>query len=431
MMRRLATALGAVLSLTATGAARAQDLIAPVADVAGFSSERLKAFDVLLSKQVDSGEIAGAVLLLARHGRPVLFQAYGKRDLGVGDAMPRDAIFRIRSNTKPVTGVAMMMLYEQGLWSLDDPVTRFIPEFSNLRVANGTDPEGKPILDPIARAPTMRELMTHTAGFAYGLGPGVPAETGYYNSRVIASANGQEMIDKIAGLPMIYQPGSHWFYSASVDIQGYIVEKLSGMPLAQFMDERIFKPLGMADTGFYVPPEKTPRLASLYDMDPATRLLAVQPERDGAVITIPPSYASGGGGLMSTAQDYGRFCQMILGEGALNGVRLLKPETVALMRQNHLPETFMVTSNGTRASPLGIGVGYGLDWAVWFDPAATGSAVGPGTVSWGGSAGTWFWIDPKNDLYFVGMIQRLGGTGGGLDGATRAITYQALVDPTK
>ncbi len=133
---------------------------------------------------------------------------------------------------------------------------------------------------------------------------------------------------------------------------------------------------------------------------------------------------------MSTAQDYGRFCQMILGGGALDGVRLLKPETVAMMRQNHLAETFMVTSNGTHASPLGTGIGFGLCWAVWFDPAATGAPVGAGTISWGGS-GSWFWIDPKNDLYFVGMIQRLGGTGGGMDAATRSITYQALVDPKK
>ena len=431
-MRRMATALAAVLSLT--GFAHAATVVAPApvaSDAGGFSPERLKLLENLMQKEIEAGEIAGSVILLARHGKPVLYAAQGRRDIDQNAPMPRDAIFRIRSSTKPITGVAMMMLYDQGLWTLDDPVTKFIPEFAGLRVVAGVDTGNRVILDPIARPPTMRELMTHTAGFAYGLAADGFADTAYLTADVLNSTNAQAMIDKVAALPMVSQPGVRWRYSAATDIQGAIIERLSGMPLAQFMETRIFKPLGMTDTGFFVPPEKLPRLATLYDQDPATRKLVRQPERGGADISVSPGYASGGGGLMSTAMDYGRFCQMILGGGAVGGVRLLKPETVVLMRQNHLPETFMVTSNGTRASPLGTGVGFGLDWAVWMDPAATNSPVGPGSVSWGGSAGTWFWIDPKNDLYFVGMIQRLGGTGGGLDGATRAITYQALVDPTK
>ena len=430
MMRKFAAAIGAIMSLAGGARAATTAVVHPGAtpQLVGFNAERLKAIDSLMQREIDTGQIAGSVVLLVRHGKTVLYHAQGRRDLDSPDAMPRDALFRIRSETKPVTGVAMMMLYEQGLWSLDDPVTKYVPEFSNLKVIAGSDADGKPILEPISRSPTMRELMTHTAGFAYGLAADGPADTAYLDAGVLTSSSAAEMIGKIATLPMVSQPGVKWRYSAATDIQGYIVEKLSGQTLAQFMGERIFAPLGMTDTGFYVQPDKIGRLAGFYDADPATGKLIRAPERGGD-ITIEPGLASGGGGLISTARDLGRFAQMILNNGEYRGQRLLKPETVALMRANHLPESFMVTTNGTRASPLGTGVGFGLDWAVWMDPQATGAPVGPGTVSWGGSAGTWFWIDPKNDLYFIGMIQRQGGTGGGLDAATRSLTYQALVDP--
>jgi CubicO group peptidase (beta-lactamase class C family) len=401
-----------------------------VAERLGFAPPKLWAMRQFLQKQVDEGQIAGAVTLLARHGRIVSTDSYGMRDLAARDPMRLDTIFRLRSETKPVTGVAMMMLYEEGLWSLDDPVTKFIPEFDRLQVVTGLDAEGKPILEPVSRPATMRELMTHTAGFAYGLAEDGPADTAYLKAGVLTSASLQEMIDRIAALPMYAQPGVRWRYSAATDIQGYIVEKLTGMSLADFMQSRIFGPLGMVDTGFYVPVEKLDRLASLYDIDPATNRLAVAPDRVDDV-TRPPGAASGGGGLYSTAEDYARFAQMILNGGELGGVRLLKPQTVALMRENHLPPSFSVTSNGIRPSPLGEGVGFGLDVAVVTDPALSHQPVGKGTVSWGGSSGTWFWIDPTNDLFFIGMIQRLGGTGGGLDWTTRVMTYQALTDPTK
>jgi CubicO group peptidase (beta-lactamase class C family) len=411
--RRLARALGAWLSGLGS-------------DAAGFSRGKRR-----MQHEIDTGEIAGSVILLARHGRLVLNLAQGWLDLESGSAMRRDAIFRIRSNTKPVTGVAMMILYERGLWTLDDPVASFIPEFAGLQVATGVDSHGEPVLEPISRPPTMRELLTHTAGFAYGLAPDGIADTAYFEAGVLTAPDAQAMIERIAAQPMFGQPGEAWRYSIAADIQGAIIERLSGMPLAQFMAESIFGPLGMTDTAFHVPPAKLDRLAALYDVGPGGHGLARQPERNGVDISAPPSLASGGGGLMSTAADYGRFAQMILNGGELDGVRLLRPETVALMRRNQLPASFMVTTNGTRASPLGKGVGFGLDWAVWVDPAAAGSPVGRGSVSWGGSAGTWAWIDLANDLYFVGMVQRLGGTGGGLDAATRALTYQALVGPSK
>jgi CubicO group peptidase (beta-lactamase class C family) len=400
-----------------------------VAEQLGFSPPKLWALRQTMQRQVDEGQVAGAVTLLARHGRIVSMDTYGFRDLIARDPMRVDTIFRIRSETKPITGVAMMMLYEQGLWSLDDPVTKFVPQFERLQVVASVDAEGKPVLEPVSRPATMRELMTHTAGFAYGLAEDGPADTAYLRAGVLSSATLQEMIDRIAGLPLYAQPGVRWRYSAATDIQGYIVEKLSGMSLADFMATRIFQPLGMVDTGFYVPVDKLGRLATLYDAD-ATGKLIQAPDRVDDV-TRPPGMASGGGGLYSTAQDYAAFCQMILNGGELRGVRLLRPETVALMRANHLPPSFSVTSNGIRPSPLGEGVGFGLDFAVVTDPALSHQPVGKGTVSWGGSAGAWFWLDPTNDLFFIGMIQRLGGTGGGLDWTTRVLTYQALTDPAK
>jgi CubicO group peptidase (beta-lactamase class C family) len=430
--RLLAGVLGMVI---ASGAAAAQTRVAPepaakAHERLGFSTDKIAALRGYMQKQVDAGEIAGAVTLLARHGQIVSLDTVGLADIATNAPMRLDTIFRIRSETKPVTGVAMMMLYEQGLWSLDDPVTKFVPQFERLQVVTGVDAAGNPVLEPASRPATMRELMTHTAGFAYGLAEDGPADTAYLRAGVLQSASLQEMVDRIATLPLVNQPGARWRYSAATDIQGYIVEKLSGMSLADFMATRIFQPIGMVDTGFYVPVEKRGRLATLYDADPATGKLVAAPERV-ADVTVPPGMASGGGGLYSTAQDYARFAQMILNRGELGGVRLLKPETVDLMRANHLPADFTVTSNGIRPSPLGEGVGFGFDFAVAVDPVLSHQPVGKGTVSWGGSGGSWFWIDPANDLFFIGMIQRLGGTGGGLDWTTRVLTYQALVDPAR
>ncbi|MDB5456205.1 MAG: beta-lactamase, partial [Caulobacter sp.] len=412
-----------------------------VPEAVGFSSPRLKRLDETLQALVDTGQIAGGVTLLARHGKVASLKAYGRRSLETGDPMPTDALFRIRSETKPVTGVAMMILYDEGRWKLDDPVTKYVPEFANLRVATGVDAAGQPVLSPISRPPTMRELMTHTAGFAYGIAddPSSPADRAYYQAGVLQSDSLQSLVDKVAVLPMYAEPGALWRYSVAADIQGYIVERLSGLPLPVFMQERIFTPLGMSDTAFYAPEEKLGRLASLYDADPATGRLIPATEGPWRDVTRPPAAPSGGGGLLSTAHDFARFAQMILNGGELDGARILSRESVDLIRSNHLPPRFAVTTNGTanvltpaeRPFPFATGMGYGLDVAVAVDPAASGAPVGPGTISWGGSAGTWFWIDPANDLFFVGMIQRLGGVGSGLDATTRTLVYQALIEPGK
>ncbi|MBU4433928.1 MAG: beta-lactamase family protein [Alphaproteobacteria bacterium] len=439
-LRRKAIAFVASLlgcAAAATGGAVAQPLPHTKPEAVGFSSPKLKKLDETMQAMVDKGHVAGAVTLLARHGRIVQTAAFGKRGLEADDPMPANAIFRIRSETKPVTGVAMMILYDEGRWKLDDPVSKYVPEFANLRVAT-MDSEGRPVLKPISRPPTMRELMTHTAGFAYGIAddPSSPADQAYYKASVLQSESLDQLVRKVSDLPMFAEPGTLWRYSIAADIQGYIVEKLSGQSLPVFMQERIFTPLGMGDTAFYVPEEKVGRLAGLYDADPAGRLVPVV-EGSWRDVTRPPLAPSGGGGLVSTAHDFARFAQMLLNGGDLDGVRILQPETVALMRLNQLPPSFTVTTNGTanvlqpsqKPFPFAAGMGYGLDVAVAVDPAASGAPVGPGTFGWGGSAGTWFWIDPVNDLFFIGMIQRLGGVGSGLDATTRTLVYQALEHP--
>jgi CubicO group peptidase (beta-lactamase class C family) len=437
LLRKTAGAMAALLGLGGAGVALAAPPL-PMAkpEVSGFSAERLKKLDETMQALVDQGQIAGGVNLLGRHGRVVSLKTFGKRSLETGEAMPADAIFRIRSETKAVTGVAMLILYQEGRWRLDDPVTEYLPELAELRVASGVDAEGRPILTPVSRPPTMRELMTHTAGFAYGLAddPASAADQAYFRAGVLQSDTLDHLARKVGMLPMYAQPGVMWRYSVAADLQGLIVERLSGQTLPVFMEERIFRPLKMKDTAFWAPPEKLPRLAAIYDGDPATgkQIPAVEgPWRD---VSRPPTAPSGGGGLLSTAGDFGRFAQMILNGGELDGARILKPETVALMRSNQLPASFQVTTNGTtgvlrpdqKPFPFSAGMGYGLDVAVAVEPHLSGAPVGPGTISWGGSAGTWFWIDPSNDLFFIGMIQRLGGVGSGLDATTRTVVYQAL-----
>nr|WP_295110365.1 serine hydrolase domain-containing protein [uncultured Caulobacter sp.] len=438
LRRRALSILASVFGCAAVAATPALALPKGKPEEAGFSVERLKKLDEHMQAMVANGQIAGGVTLLARHGRVVHAKAFGHRALG-GEPMPVDAIFRIRSETKPVTGVAMMILYEQGLWKLDDPISKYVPEFANLRIATGVDAAGQPILAAISRPPTMRELMTHTAGFAYGLAddPNSPADQAYYRAGVLQSSSLTDLVRKVSNLPMFSEPGQLWRYSVAADIQGYIVEKLSGESLPVFMEEHIFQPLKMKDTAFYVPEQKQLRLAALYDGDPATGQLVPAVEGAWRDVGKPPAAPLGGGGLVSTAEDFARFAQMILNKGQLGGARILKPESVALMTQNHLPPGFVVTTNGTtgvlkpgpKPFPFAAGMGYGLDMAVAVDPAASGAPVGPGTVSWGGSAGTWFWIDPVNDLFFVGMIQRLGGVGPGLDAQSRALVYQAIERP--
>jgi CubicO group peptidase (beta-lactamase class C family) len=335
--------------------------------------------------------------------------------------------------SKPITGVALMILYEEGKFRLSDPVSRYIPEFANLQVAASSGP-GPLRLEKLSHPITIRELMSHTAGFSYGLFSQSPVDAMYVEKRVLAyDGTLRDMITRLAGIPLRQQPGTMWHYSVAVDVQGYLVEVLSGQTFDQFLQERVFTPLGMNDTGFYVPKEKAGRFAQIYaygkdrsllppsKFDESSRIgsAVIEPETVVDKYLKPPTFLSGGGGLVSTTSDYLRFAQMLLNGGELDGVRILSPLTVNLMRQNQLPRTVREMSPG---------VGFGLDFAVVDDPVAA-DGISRGEYYWGGAAGTWFWIDPAENLVFVGMIQQLGNDRPDVRSLSRRLTYQSIIEP--
>ncbi|MEW6322571.1 MAG: serine hydrolase domain-containing protein [Acidobacteriota bacterium] len=375
---------------------------------------------------VDKGHLAGVVTLVARHGRVVQYKAYGKRDLASGAPMALDTIARIYSMTKPITGVAMLMLYEEGKWSPDDPIAKHIPAFAGLKVYAGANEAGEAILETPKRAPTMRDLMSHTAGFTYGLFGNTPVDKLYQAAQPLSAPSLQAFIDRMATLPLLYHPGERWVYSVGVDIQGYLVEKLSGQPFPDFLRTRIFEPLGMTDTAFYVPESKLDRLATIYTWSQEKGMLVPQPRPGG--ISEPPGLPSGGGGLYGTAADYFRFAQMLLNGGELDGTRLLKKATVDMMRTNVLDAQVLASKPGIGQARFSPAQGFGYDVAVVLDPAGLMSQVGKGTYWWWGIAGTWFWIDPSNDIVMVGIIQRQGGAPGAAnhEEVARTAIYGAL-----
>ncbi|HVG26443.1 MAG TPA: serine hydrolase domain-containing protein [Acidobacteriaceae bacterium] len=416
-----------------TGAAGAEGGTAMVPpESMGFSGERLENLHHLIQGEVDRKELAGAVTILARHGKVVDFRTYGDRDLATHTAITRDTIFRDYSMTKPVTGVAMMILYEQGKWLPWDPISKYIPEFAHLKVFAGVDAAGKPILEEPEHAPTMGELMSHSAGFSYGSGKTV-VDKMYQDLGVMHSENLQQMIEKLAKIPLNYQPGKGWTYSASMDIEGYIVEKLTGQTLPNFMREHIFGPLAMKDAGFYVPADKRARFATSYEDNAQGQLVPVQTAGGAPTdYATEPTMPSGGGGLVSTIDDYYRFAQMLAHGGELDGTRILSPGAVKLMTSNHLRPVQLTGQFGIGQAVMRPGFGYGFNCAVIFDPPTAGMADGKGTFFWDGAAGTWFWVDPTNDVVFVAMIQRMHGHDNHtLEYRSHAAVYGALVDPAK
>ena len=407
-------------------ASSANEVAAPVRpESVGFASDQLEVLNESLQRLVDKQEVAGMVTMLARHGQIVQFETFGYRDLEEGTPMDGDTIFRIYSMTKPITGVAMMILHEQGFWDLEDPVAQHIPEFEGLQVAV-EDGNGEIRQVPQDHPMTMRELMTHTGGLTYGFFSQSAVDKMYLQVNVLdRDSTLQTMIDKLADIPLRQQPGSQWLYSVSVDVQGYIVEKLSGQTLPEFFEERIFDPLGMVDSGFYVSAEKANRLAPMvYDYGPDGELIpSVSLVGD---YSTPPGLPSGGAGMVSTASDYMRFAQMLLNRGELDGVRIMSTQTVDMMRASHAATTATGPGEAVQLPP---GTGFGMDVAVTMDPAAAGSPVGTGSYWWAGAAGTWFWIDPENDLIFVGMAQHDYFDIANFVPLTQEWTYQALVNP--
>jgi CubicO group peptidase (beta-lactamase class C family) len=389
---------------------------------AGFSPERLKRVDTMAQRYVDEGKLAGLVTLVARHGRVVHVGQCGVQALEMALPMKLDTIFRIYSMTKPITTVALMMLYEHGLFQLRDPVSKFLPDFKATKVWAG---EGE-LVDPI-REIAIYDLLTHTAGLSYGgyKQTGIPVDKLYdeagLDNREITN---QEMVRRIASLPLMVHPGQKWFYSVATDVVGHLVEVMSGMPLDSYFEERILTPLGMEDTAFYVPEAKMHRFAALYGPGENGGLTLLDDPTTGEYAK-PPHLLAGGHGLVSSTTDYLRFCQMLLNGGELDGVRLLGRKTVELMTMNHLPKSMI---------PIGWppdimhGYGFGLGFRVRVDDAQAGLLGSVGEYAWGGYASTSFFIDPKEELIAILMPQFLPSGYYPILEEFRVLVYQALVD---
>jgi CubicO group peptidase (beta-lactamase class C family) len=362
----------------------------------GLSSARLARLGRVMSGEIERGRVPGAVALVARRGRLGYFESLGVRDPASGAPMTKDAIFRIYSMTKPITSVAAMMLWEEGRFLLNDPISKYLPDFASPSVAvqRGAELDRVPAERPI----TIQDLLRHTSGLTYEFrGPG-PVQKMYMSAKVTSRAQSSaDQVATLGRLPLLHQPGTRWEYSRSTDVVGRLVEVLSGQRLGAFFQERILAPLGMVDTAFHVPPLDHSRLAEAFAQDPdsgaAVRLLEV---RD------PPNFESGGGGLASTASDYARFLQMLLDGGAAAGHRFLSRKTIELMTSDHLGP---ITGAPDLLMP---GHGFGLGFAVRLQ---TGIAYLPGSIGqyfWGGLAGTTFWVDPAEQLFAILLIQAPG-----------------------
>jgi len=389
-------------------------------ETVGLSSSRLARIGQAMQKYVDGEKLAGTLTLVARHGKIAYFEPLGLMDVEAQKPMERDTIFRIYSMSKPITSVAVMMLYEKGEFLLTDPVHEFIPAFADVHVLTQM-PTGIDLVPP-QRAITIHDLLTHTAGLAYGL------EESYidqlYQQAVWdplqrdPEATLAKEVEAIATVPLAYHPGQGWRYSLATFVLGYLVQVVSGMPFDAYLREQIFGPLGMSDTGFYVPPDKIDRLATLYS--PSKEEGGLQVVDGGFRVTEPGAIPAGGEGLVSTAADYVRFAQMLLNGGALGDVRLLSRKSVELMTMNHLPAGVHPFDN--RSSGMGLGVGVVIDLA---QSRILGSV---GTYGWSGAASTDFWVDPQEDLVGVFMTQLMPSGTYPLHPEVRVAVYQALVD---
>lgn len=426
-MRSLLTGISLWLVLVATSTSAAP--AAPAPETLGFSAERLARFEQTLNAQLANQQLAGAVTLLARHGTVLSFNSYGQQDIASATPMAKDSIFRIYSMTKPVISVAMMILYEEGKWLPQEPISKYIPEFKNLKVYAGTAGNGQILLEAPQHEPTMLELLTHTAGFSSGFF-NTPVDKLYAPQKLFESGSLQEFIAKLAQLPLAYQPGQAWEYGASADIQGYLIERLSGMSLPEFLQQRIFTPLAMKDTAFQVPPTKLARLATGYQPDASG---ALSPMAHDPLVSQAPKMPSGGSGLYSTAEDYYHFAQMLLNGGEFNHQRILAPSSVKVLRSNHLPEALRTGKYGVGSYRMQPGFGFGYNLGVVDDPVKLGSATGDGTFLWLGIGGTWFWVDPANDIVFIGMTQRwlAAPNTPSFEELSRVLIHQALLAPQK
>jgi CubicO group peptidase (beta-lactamase class C family) len=396
----------------------------------GFSSERLNAIDRLYAAKVDKGEMAGIVTLIARHGKIVHFSAVGYADVERKRKMRKDTIFRLYSMSKPIASTALIMLYEEGRFQLDDPLSKYIPEFSNLRVLrNAEGPFDDTV--PAEHAPTVHDVLRHTAGFTHCANTD-PKDFDALCKEVFGlDVTLAQMMTKLSKAPLRYQPGTRFVYSVGPDIQARLVEVLSGMPYDAFLEQRLFKPLGMKDAGFWLPPDKAQRLAVYYWLKEGKMapLDEVHGHPAGSVLWEPWSVNSygvnhkrkgGSFGLVATAEDYWRFAQMLLNGREFNGARIFSPQVVQFMTRDHL--------NFGKGELPWDGVNFGLGFYTMKDPAAAGFMSSEGTFFFPGLAGTIFWADPKEDLVVVAMIQDHGLATSGFWSQIRALVYGAMIN---
>ena len=395
----------------------------------GFCPTRLARIDGWMRQLVESGRLAGLSVNVMRRGQIAFSAAHGLADLARKTPFSGDTVTRIYSMTKPLTSVAVMQLYEEGRFQLDDPVARFLPEFSGMQVATGGN-RAKIETEPARRGISVRDLLTHTAGLTYGFMDATLVDALYRAKGadfLRPDSSLAEVTRIVAGLPLLAQPGAAWNYSVATDVLGRLVEVVSGTPFADYLRERVIRPLGMADTDFHVRPENMERFAACYIYD-AERRLKLYDDARATVFAKPPAIASGGGGLVSTAADYLRFCRFVLNRGELDGVRLLGRKTVDLMLMNHLRGDLAALGTPRFAETSYDGIGFGLGFSVMLDPARAQIMGSPGEVAWGGLASTAFWIDPAEDLAVVLLTQLIPSSALPIRKELRVMTYAALVD---
>jgi CubicO group peptidase (beta-lactamase class C family) len=408
-MKRFAVSILIVFAVSVSLIVRGGEFPSTTPEDVGMSSERLGRIDDYVERHLD---------------QIVQFKAYGMQDIEAHVPMSTDSIFRIYSMSKPITSVAVMMLFEEGHFLLNDPVSNFLPEFKDLEVGveEVDEATGEKVLKtvPANRQVTIRDLLRHTSGLTYFWGPSMVDEIYREKGVLTEDETIQDTVVKLGTIPLMHQPGTIWHYGVSTDVLGRLVEVVSGQPYDDFLEQRIFKPLGMKDTGFYVPAEKVDRLTSVYTPNEDNTAISPQDPEKAQDFTDKTNFFSGGGGLVSTAADYLRFAQMLLNEGELDGARILGLETVQLMTRNHL---------GKIPAWGGVGnYGFGLGFLVNPDRGDAGSILSKGTFGWGGMAHTTFWVDPEEDLVGIFLIQVFPRPPIAYRDLFKPVVYQAIVD---
>jgi CubicO group peptidase (beta-lactamase class C family) len=402
-------------------------LVSP--DQVGLSAARLARISSWMRGWVDSGKLPGMTVCVMRRGELAFAETYGKADVERNKPMRPDTIVRIYSMTKPLTSTAIMMLYEEGRFQLDDPISKFIPAFKNPRVYAGGS-RGKIDSVPAEREITFRDLLTHTSGLTYGFMESTPVDAVYRDQKIdfgTATASLADVVERLAAVPLIAQPGKAWNYSVATDVLGYLVQVISGQPFDVFLREKVLKPLRMLDTDFIVAKDKQERFATCY-MPGKDGKLAVMDDPTKSTYLAPRKGYSGGGGLAGTAGDYLRFCKFMLNKGELDGVRLLGRKTVELMTSNHLPGDMADMGMPRFSESPYYGIGFGLGFSVMINPAKAQILGTAGEYAWGGAASTAFWCDPAEDMAVVLLTQLYPSSTYPIRRDLRVLTYQAIVD---